>query len=1070
MLKFYKPLSGDVLIDGHPLETLDTEWVRNNVTLIQQTSALFNTTFFMNVAMGRQDPEQVSREEVEAACEIALLQSTLATLPRGLDTDVGANGHGLSGGQKQRLALARAKIRDRPVLILDEITSGLDPLSRTLVMDAIRHWRQGKTTIVITHEVAEIKGDEFVYVLDNARVVQKGFRKYLEKQEGTVFAALLAPSTVIDVANPSQAEDVLAEESHPTSGYFWPFVNSHQHNTLPPRPTPLASMTSTDQPSSGDAEATVPSWMDVSEAENPIIQGAITLTKRMSTSWRTGLHGSDHANIGHGRAKERRMSLIHLQELGNKVRDSRGRSTLKDRRRVPATDDASTDPVKPYSDTQDDSVKIMQPVSMWAIFKTIWPSLTPRERTCFVVGLLMCILYAGAVPAFNLVFANLLAVLYSAEDQMAAARKWALYLLLITTLTVVSMYLNIYLMLLVGQAWANALRVQALNRVLQQPKVWFGKPLHSANHISECMDKNAESMQHLVGRIAPQSLVLFVMVTGTITWALIISWKLTLVTIAGATGLAVIMVVCGSMVGDTQSRYNQMVDHASATFTETFINIRVVRALTLERFFTRKYYECTDRIFGVGVDRVLRAAFPFAGWQSLHWFAMALTFWYATRLLTESGGPPVQEILQVVNLLILGVGSVVGIASSISGRAAAQSAASRLLYYVNLPIDSPYESRGKVKLIQPFPILLQHLSFTYPSLNHSVLRNVSLRIDAATSTAIVGPSGCGKSTIASIIMGLYLPDSSVGRRGVGDHRQQLTFASIPATEISTISLRDQIGYVPQTPFLCPASIADNIRYGLPEESSLRNQSNVERAAKEAGIHDFIHSLEAGYDTFVGDGGQTLSGGQAQRICIARALARRPKLLLLDEPTSALDAEGAEAVRKTIESLMGSARKSIYDGNDALGMSDARRKVRRELSVVVITHSKEMMRMADRIIVIDQGHVVESGSYDELLAKGGKFTDLVGGGLWRGDHGGGQPKKQKYVKRDNSAERTAANNLPLRNRYGPVESDSAPTASWANLQDVDSVDDRGPSTGIMNPLTSPLGGSSRRRDRRGDESV
>ncbi|UZP44876.1 hypothetical protein NXS19_012688 [Fusarium pseudograminearum] len=170
---FYEPLRGQVHVDGRPLQILDRQWVRENITLIQQSSVLFNESFYKNVAFGHQCPDRATRSEVMGACDAALLQSTLATLPEGLETNVGADGYNLSGGQKQRLALARARLRDPPVLILDEITSGLDQVSRTLIMDAIRAWRRGKTTIIITHDVAQIDDNDFVYVMDNAACARR---------------------------------------------------------------------------------------------------------------------------------------------------------------------------------------------------------------------------------------------------------------------------------------------------------------------------------------------------------------------------------------------------------------------------------------------------------------------------------------------------------------------------------------------------------------------------------------------------------------------------------------------------------------------------------------------------------------------------------------------------------------------------------------------------------------------------------------------------------------------------------------------------------------------------------
>ncbi|KAK3689573.1 P-loop containing nucleoside triphosphate hydrolase protein [Podospora appendiculata] len=202
LLRFYEPLTGDITVDGNTITRLDLEWVRRNITLVQQSSILFRDTFFQNVAFGA--PDHVSADEVQEACSMALLQSTITGMPHGMDTLIGPGASSLRGGQRQRLALARAKLRDPPVLILDEITSGLDPVSRSLIMEAIRIWRKGKTTIIITHEVGYIADDEYVYVLEGGRIVQERVRKGLAEVQSGLFASLLASA---DDENQSRDSD-----------------------------------------------------------------------------------------------------------------------------------------------------------------------------------------------------------------------------------------------------------------------------------------------------------------------------------------------------------------------------------------------------------------------------------------------------------------------------------------------------------------------------------------------------------------------------------------------------------------------------------------------------------------------------------------------------------------------------------------------------------------------------------------------------------------------------------------------------------------------------------------------
>lgn len=152
-------------------------------------------------------------------------------------------------------------------------------------------------------------------------------------------------------------------------------------------------------------------------------------------------------------------------------------------------------------------------------------------------------------------------------------------------------------------------------------------------------------------------------------------------------------------------------------------------------------------------------------------------------------------------------------------------------------------------------------------------------------------------------------------------------------------------------------------------------ASVAHAASEAGIHEFIISLPNGYKTQVGEGGQGLSGGQAQRIAIARALVRRPKVLILDEVTSALDVESAEIIRDTIRRL--TKQRSIGSADDgSMGGFNG------EMAVVIITHNVEMMRIAENVVFLEGGQVVEQGGFEELRRKGGPFARLISGEMAR----------------------------------------------------------------------------------------
>ncbi|KOS23393.1 Alpha-factor-transporting ATPase [Escovopsis weberi] len=495
-----------------------------------------------------------------------------------------------------------------------------------------------------------------------------------------------------------------------------------------------------------------------------------------------------------------------------------------------------------------------------------------------------------------------------------------------------------------------------MKRILRQPKSWFDMEENSASRISDRLERNSEEMRNIVGRFIPNvTFAISVLMVSTI-WALVVSWKLTLVALAPLPVVVAALKAYSTMSKKWETKCNKGAEETSACLNEIFVNIRVVRALTLENHFRKKYDALVSRTMILGYKRASYTCGLYGFYESMTYPVMALVFFYAATLLAKDSELTTTKVLQVVNLLLFSIGNATELLSGLPQLTMAQATAKQLLEYAELDSDASSPASDilpRYQIDTPLPIEVRDLTFAYSqNPKEQVLHGISFSIRPRSCTAIVGRSGCGKSTIISLLMGLYAPSCP----------HQLAFSNVSHSHLDTQHLRSRMAYVSQTPFLFPASVADNIFYGLPDDSPLRGIAHIHRAAQAVGLHDFIVSLPLGYATPIGDGGLSLSGGQAQRLSIARALVRQPQLLVMDEPTSALDAASSAALCDNIAAIARRCR---------AGESD--------MAIVVVTHSRDMMQVAGNILMVEGGVVVQEGSYESLMQAGGPFRHLVKGG-------------------------------------------------------------------------------------------
>jgi ATP-binding cassette, subfamily B, beta-glucan exporter len=415
-----------------------------------------------------------------------------------------------------------------------------------------------------------------------------------------------------------------------------------------------------------------------------------------------------------------------------------------------------------------------------------------------------------------------------------------------------------------------------------------------------------------------------------------LNWRLGLVLIAL---VCVFLTITGIVVKKTetaQRRVEGLNTSLAGTAQDALSNVMVVQS------FTRMSAE--SRLFGDIAHQVIRHQFPV-----LNWWALVNVMTRASSTLTVitivvigtwlhvNGMASVGEIVSFMGFAMLLIGRLETAASFISSLFFKLPALEDFFNVLDARSSVP-EKEGAHALWAPRgEVRFDDVSFAYPSGGGPVLSHMSFTAKSGSCVALVGHTGAGKSTAMAMLQRLWDPSDG-----------HISIDGQDLRDVTLESLRSNIGVVFQESLLFNRSIRDNLIIGHEDASD----AEIEQACRMADAHEFIIRQPQGYDTMIGERGTTLSGGQRQRLAIARALLKNPPILILDEATSALDAATEARVSRALKTLM--AGRTTF----------------------IIAHRLSTVRDADEILVFDNGRIVEQGSFDSLLAKDGRFAELV----------------------------------------------------------------------------------------------
>jgi subfamily B ATP-binding cassette protein MsbA len=541
---------------------------------------------------------------------------------------------------------------------------------------------------------------------------------------------------------------------------------------------------------------------------------------------------------------------------------------------------------------------------------------------------------------------------------LEALKRFAILLVVVFSLKGFFAYLQKYLSVIVEQGVVKDVRNTLYTHFHNLPLQYFHK-----SRVGNLTARITHDVVYVKGAVNEgiitmiRESLLALAYLGVAVWS---SWRLSLVSallIPGAVGIILFM---GKRLRKRSSRIQERMADISSTITETLSNVRIVKAFSMERVEINKFVNQTRNYFRsiLHFEQIGLMGPPLT--EILGVLVASAILWYGGYEIFVTGSLTPDRFFVFLAASLSLMQPVKRISQANATIQHGLAAGERIFSILDLKpeviqYEPPIRKRGFLSFFRrrlkrsesvggnglrkpshfQISIRLNDVSFEYEE-GKSVLERINLEIKRGEVVALVGPSGAGKSTLSDLITRFYDPIKG-----------KIEIDGVDLKKIELVSLRKLFGIVPQDVILFNDTLMNNISYGQSDPSF----EEVATAAKQANAYGFILNMEKGFDTIVGERGVNLSGGEKQRIAIARALMKNPQILIFDEATSSLDSEAERLIQEAISRLM------------------------KGRTVIVIAHRFSTVRQANKIVVLNKGKILQQGTHDMLLSKGGMYRRL-----------------------------------------------------------------------------------------------